>query len=216
MSTSLDRNKFVIGIDIDDTIAQYTNDLLRALSRHKNVPLESLKRPDSYSMFGHDWPGINSHQDFLDFHNMLVREENFFSKATPQPYAPEAIESLREQGAMIRIITTRFCSDDAQDKSLVMMETAKFLLNNKFVYDEFVISSNKDDILCDVYVDDSPSNVKKFLAAGREIIVPNTTGYTEDTAAEFNVPLMESWVQGEEMLSRRLHAHKASLAKVSA
>lgn len=209
MANTFHGDPFIIGIDIDDTLTPYTERFIDIHARRHGIEAASMLRPTSYDMGGNNWPNIASTLDYLGFHNDYVRTEGLFSGAKTFEYADEALRNLRAAGAYIKIITTRFCSPEFEDKSIVIGETAKFLINNGLEYDEFMISSTKDHIKAHVYVDDSPSNVKKFVNAGSKIIVPNTTGYTEATAREFGVPLMQDWRQGEAMLMEMMEAHYA-------
>lgn len=156
MAQGLTGNPFVVGIDIDDTLTSYTENLARIHGAEYGVDPMELKRPDNYTKWGLDWPGIETEADFFEHHNRYVRDHDMFSSAQAFPHAREAIRNLRAKGAYIKIITTRFCSPEFWDKDLVIMETAMFLRNNKLEYDEFMVSSTKDQIHADVYVDDSP------------------------------------------------------------
>lgn len=203
MANTFHGSPFIVGIDIDDTMVPYTEEFLERHSRKTGVSKDSMRRPTSYDMGGNGWPGITSTEEYLSFHNEYVRE-GMFSNAKVFDYVPEALQNLREAGAYIKIITTRFCSPAELDKSIVIQETGKFLFNNSLAYDEFMISSTKHQIEANVYVDDSPSNLKRFRDHGKMAIVPNTTGYTEAAAAEFNFPLMQDWRQGESMIMQMM------------
>lgn len=208
MANTFHGDPFIIGVDIDDTLVPYTEEFLALLASELNVPNESLKRPTSYDMGGNGWPGINSTADYLVYHNEFVRR-GMFANAKAFDYAAEALSNLREAGAYIKIITTRFCSPDEVDKAIVIGETAKFLVNNAISYDEFSISSTKHQIEAHVYVDDSPSNLKRFRDRGLNALVPNTTGYTEAAAAQFNYPLMQDWRHGEALIMEMMKEHYA-------
>lgn len=193
-------DKFILGVDIDDTLTSYTERFLSIHANRYGVDPASLQRPTSYAMDCWGWPGIESAQDYLNHHNDYVRNEKLFAKSPAFPYAAQAIRNLREAGAYVKIITTRFCSPEFPDKDLVIKETAKFFGFNRFEYDEFMVSSTKDHIYADVYIDDSPKNVEKFTKMGRQVIVPNTTGYTEATAEKFGVHLGNGWEHIEQLV----------------
>lgn len=199
--------KYVLGIDIDDTLTGYTKEFVRRLSVLTGVPTEDLQLPTSYDMTVNGCPGIVSVQDYLDIHNQFVRE-GMFAEAIAFPGAADALSNLRDAGAYVKIITTRFCSPKSDDMALVVGETGKFLLNNGIEYDEFMVSSTKQDIFAHLNVDDSPSNIAKFRKMGRDAIVPNTTGYTEQAARENNFPLMSDWAEGEKMILEKMDEFK--------
>lgn len=205
MAQGLNGQQFVIGIDIDDTLTSYTERLVAIHSAEYGVDPSTLKRPEAYVKWGLGWPGIEGEADYFAHHNRYVREKSMFSGAQVYENAREAISNLRSAGAYVKIITTRFCSPAFDEKAHVVAETARFLLNNGVEYDEFMVSNTKDQIHADVYVDDSPSNVEKFVKAGAKVIVPDTTLYTRPLAQQFNVPLGRNWYHIEEMLMNMLH-----------
>lgn len=192
-------NRFTIACDIDDTLTPYTQTFLKHHAQEMGVSYESLKHPTSYDMGGNGWPGITDTASYLEYHNEYVRR-GMFSNSLVLPHAVEALTAAREAGAYVKIVTTRFCSKNPVDMAHVIGETGKFLLNNEIPFDEFMISSTKDEIHADVYIDDSPSNIAKFRKAGNDAIVPNTTLYTAGVAAEYGYPLMQDWIQGKDML----------------
>lgn len=209
-------DKLIIGIDIDDTMAPYTQKFMEELAREKNVPVETLETPTSYDMWGYEGWGLDTFPDFIAVHNKFVRD-GFFSSCGLFPNVAEVIEDLQSKGAYIKIITKRFCSPDPMDKVHVISETAKFLGNNSVVFDEFMIADEKQDIFAHLYLDDSPNNIKKFVNAGREVIVPHSTLHTPETAKSFGVPLMSGggmggWATGHEMMLEMMDKFKVALS----
>lgn len=205
-------NPFIVGLDIDDTLSPYTQKFMERLAQENKIDVAQMRKPETYDMWGYGWDGIETFDQFIAKHNQFVRE-GFFSSMPVFDHVAETISELREAGAYVKIITTRFCSPDPKDKALVISETAQFLVNNDLEYDEFMISSTKDDIFADVYVDDSPNNIRKFVQAKRHAILPDTVLHTPKTAKQYNLPLMTGgWAKGKEMLLEMNEAHQMKSA----
>lgn len=161
----------ILGVDIDNTIAKYTDGLSQAIFRQlKSTDLAAHRiaypEPIDYSMS--NWPGFP--EAFFDLHTNAV-EDGLYRSLDMIEEASEYLWKLSEQGHYLRIITSRFVKHG--QNSIVVRDTGIWLDENNIPYRDIIFANQKTDIHCDVYIDDSPKNILELQADGKEVIIFN-------------------------------------------
>lgn len=158
-----------IGIDIDDTISD-TYETQFNVAQHYTINV--LKRDGKikelndltthfYNKYLHSW----TDEEEMEFFTKYYKE--CLEKIRPKMYAKEIIDTLKEEGHKIYLITARF--DWADTKAYDV--TKKWLEDNKINYDKLIINAQDKGKIAkenniDIFFDDSYENCKKLLEAG--------------------------------------------------
>jgi 5'(3')-deoxyribonucleotidase len=163
------KEKMIIGLDIDNTIAEYTSGLLEDIARQLNVDdMEAFHReyapPVDYSMS--NWPGFPD--AFYGFHVKAV-DRGLYARLKMIEGASDFLWKISDDGDHIRVITSRFVGH--QRNSKVVRDTGIWLDDSNIPYRDIMFTSSKTDVYADVYVDDSPDNIINLRALGREVII---------------------------------------------
>lgn len=159
----------IIGLDLDNTVYDYTGALRDAIAKQLGVTDHEAHRlayadPISYGM--DNWPGFPD--AFRDFHTQAV-EDRIYRDMPLYPEASEHLWKLSDEGHYIRIITSRFVKNGQNHR--VVTDTGISLDNNDIPYRDIMFTGLKVDIFADVYIDDSPKNIELLKAAGRQVII---------------------------------------------
>ncbi len=103
----------LIGIDIDDTLANTSETLLQyALEYDKKLRGKGILKNNGHNVYGRfDW-SKNEYSQFYSKYNKLA-----FENAKVFPHAKEVIENLRQQGYEFAIISSR-----SKDKRILTYE----------------------------------------------------------------------------------------------
>lgn len=159
----------IIGLDLDNTVFDYTGGLRDAIAKQLGVTdMEAhylaYSDPTSYGM--NNWPDFP--EAFHDFHTKAV-DEGLYQILEIYPRASELLWKLSDAGHHIRIITSRFVKNGQNHR--VVTDTGISLDNNDIPYRDIMFTGLKVDIFADVYIDDSPKNIELLKAAGRQVII---------------------------------------------
>ncbi|PWG65622.1 5' nucleotidase, NT5C type [Bifidobacterium callitrichidarum] len=165
-------NQPVVCIDIDNTIADYTDALrmfIRQCGRDANdYPCPNPIAYDFSKTAG--WPFTGDLKSFLWWHKRAVGDGLYYNE---QPYegAVEAIQTLHETGWRIIISTSR--KDDTRGT------TARWLKANNIPYDGLHFG-DKTDIRFNVLIDDKPDVLETVFNTYDALILHPNHEYCKD------------------------------------
>lgn len=169
MSTT-NTNPFIIAVDLDNTSVHYSHGLANAVGKSlgfgdaKIAELFPSTGPSTYDFA--DWPYLG--EDFKKYHTQAV-DNGLYRYLVPHEGASEKLWKMNNEGDYIRIITSRFVMHGQNQQ--VTEDTAYNLDLNNFPYRDLMFTARKTDIYADVYIDDAPSNIEKFIEAERPYII---------------------------------------------
>jgi len=161
----------VIGIDIDDTIAN-TNDYLvnEALQFDKEcVKGRGFKNKNAYSyMEMFYWSVLD-----VDYFLKKMRKMNYYALLDPIKDAVFYVNKLYDEGNTIILITKR------ENSMKVKMSTKKWLKKNNFKYHQLILKGDKKGEICkrfgiDVFIDNDEINVYDALEYGVSCVLKGT------------------------------------------
>lgn len=175
-----------IGIDIDDTIAETNQSIVReALKYDKNsVKGRGFKNKDAYSLMEmFYWTVLD-----LDGFMQLVRAGKFFTTLDPVEGAVENVNKLYQDGHEILFITRR------QNNFKTKMKTKKWLKDKGFKYHKLLLGSDEKDEICSDYgieffIDNDIKNIVEVSALG----IPCVLKGTNFNKGEEEYKRIESW-----------------------
>ena len=164
--------QLTIAVDLDNTSAEYTDGLRTKVGKRLGIAPEEFQSAfplvTDYAMWENNWFGMDTKEKYFLLHSQAV-EDGLFEDLVPYDGVSETLWKFHGQGHFIRIVTARFLKPG--DRFTVMETTSKFLDAHNIPVDDIAFTARKVDVMADVYIDDSPSNIKNLTAAGRTVII---------------------------------------------
>lgn len=164
--------QLTIAVDLDNTSAEYTHGLRTKIGAILGIaPVDfhtAFPVVTDYAMWNNGWAEMDTKEKFYDLHSQAV-EDGLFEDLVPYTGVSEILWKFHAQGHFIRIVTARFLKPG--DRYTVMETTSKFLDAHDIPVDDIAFTARKVEVMADVYIDDSPSNIKNLTAAGRTVII---------------------------------------------
>jgi 5'(3')-deoxyribonucleotidase len=158
----------IIGVDLDGVTGKYVEVLRTFVSNQLGIPeadrMTMFPEPIDYNFT--NWPHVS--EDFVKYHSEAVAM-GLYKDMDVMEGASETLWRLNGEGDHLRVITSRFVKHGQNYK--VVANTAEWLDKNDIPYRDIMFVRDKVDVFADVYIDDSPSNILNFDAAGRTVII---------------------------------------------
>jgi len=186
---------FVLGVDLDGVVADFAGGLKPIAAEWLGVPEHKLTSEISYG-FG-EW-GLEAAGGYDALHRFAVKERELFARLPPVAGAPAALRRLTTKPDIrIRIITHRLYIRWFHKEAI--RQTTDWLEQHGIPYWDLCFMRDKAAVGADLYLEDSPDNIRSLRAGGHEtIVVRNSTN--RDLAG----PGAESWEEVESMVLERL------------
>lgn len=186
----------VLGVDVDNVLADYTGGLRRIVAEERGILPTALPDPTGWSHY-EEW-GFTG-DEFNEWHRRAVVEHRMFRDLDVMPGAAEVLRHLSEKGVRIRIITHRLYLSGTHQ--IAASDTVEWLDKNDIPYWDLCMIAKKGDVGCDLYVDDAPHNIQALRDIGRKVIV-----YDWPYNRELEGPRARSWEDVEELANPMLLA----------
>lgn len=161
------QRRFTLGVDIDQTLADYTDGLRTFLMREMNLPREAFPEPTDYAFWDCGWP-LKDQDHFMAMHSKAVRM-GMLRSLWPLPGAAEAMHRLHKADIELVPVTHRLIVSG--DYVPTLIDSAMWFDTHQIPFDGFVVYGDKHRISFDAFVDDSPSKVEAIRAGGVECFV---------------------------------------------
>jgi 5'-nucleotidase len=189
---------FVLGLDLDGVCADYTDGFRRFVAGARGVPAATLPDPVDWDWSRCGW-GIATREEYLDLHVRAVAE-GLFRELEPLPGVSAALWRLSDAGARIRVITHRLLVSGSHAASAA--DTVAWLERHRIPYRDLCFMADKPQVGADLYLDDSPSNIAAFTAAGLPFLVFDQP-YNRHLAG----PRVRDWAEAADAVLQRVAAH---------
>lgn len=163
-----------IGIDIDDTLTDVKNELIKAgenYARSLGKDIKVDKNFEDKNNNGNKWQEMfQFNYDELKYFLKDI-QESITNKAKPRENVVEVINKLKNDGNEIIIITAR----DSEFHDNPYKYSKDWLDKNNIYYDKLVVNARNKEDACieekiDLFIDDSESNCLKVNKAGIKTI----------------------------------------------
>lgn len=180
--------KFVLGVDLDGVVADFYTGLRPIAAEWLGVDAASLPLQVTWNLSEWGVPEAPGGYDAL--HRFAVTQRNLFRELKPIPGAPAALRRLSKAHVRIRIITHRLCIEYSHQQAV--RQTVEWLDHYDVPYWDLCFMRDKAAVGADLYVEDSPTNVKTLRDDGHPAIV-----FTNSTNLELGPPRADNWSEVE-------------------
>jgi 5'(3')-deoxyribonucleotidase len=189
------KDRFVLGVDLDGVVADFYGGFRSIVAEWFGVAEDSLTSAPAYGL--REW-GITSEQQYEQIHRFAVTQRNLFGRLSPMPGAPASLRRLSDRNIRIRVITHRlyikYFHEDA------VRQTIAWLEHHGIPYWDLCFMKDKSAVGADLYIEDSPDNVKRLRQDNHPTIV-----FTNSMNLGLEPPRADSWQQLERLV---IEAHE--------
>jgi len=186
----MNESSFILGVDLDGVVGDFYGAMRKIAAEWLDKPLESLTTEVT---FGLDEWGLAEFGGYERLHRFAVSQRNLFKDMEPIKDAPAILRKLSGKGIRMRIITHRLFLKYFHKATIT--QTVDWLDSWDIPYWDLCFMADKGAVGAHVYIDDSPSNIKRLRAQGCHTIV-----FSNSTNREFAGPRAENWQEVERLV----------------
>ena len=189
--------RFVLGLDLDGTCADFYGRMREIASEWTEQPLESLPEQPVWGLG--NW-GIGK-KNYTRFHRFAVTQRGLFETMKPMPHAPRAIRRLGTEGVRIRIITHRLFIRYFHE--VAVQQTVRWLDHWAVPYWDLCFMSDKGEVGAALYVEDSPENIEDLRGRTKEVLIlsnPTNVHLPDEPGGRAH-----GWGEAEDMIRERYY-----------
>ena len=190
----MDESRFIFGVDLDGVCADLYGKMREIAAEWLGRPLESLPAEVSYGLA--EW-GLEEYGGYEKLHRFAVTQRNLFKELKPLPDAPQVLRKLSTRGVRIRIITHRLYIHWFHKEAI--RQTTEWLERHGVPYWDLCFMRDKAAVGADLYLEDSPDNIRALRATGHETIV-----VVNSTNRELPPPRATDWDGIERLVRERV------------
>jgi 5'(3')-deoxyribonucleotidase len=163
--------QFVLGVDLDGVVADFHAGLKPVAAEWLGVPVDTLTDEVRYGF--PEWE-LDRSGGYDALHRFAVKERGLFAALSPIRGAPAALRRLSTRGVRIRIVTHRLYIPWFHREAIE--QTTAWLEHHGVPYWDLCFMRDKAAVGADLYLEDSPDNIRALRATGHEtIVVVNST-----------------------------------------
>ena len=185
----MDESSFILGVDLDGVVGDFYGAMRKIAAAWLDKPLESLT---TEVCFGLDEWGLAEYGGYDRLHRFAVTQRNLFRDMVPIKDAPSILRKLSNR-LRIRIITHRLFLKYSHKTTIT--QTVDWLDSWDIPYWDLCFMADKGAVGAHVYIDDSPSNVKRLRNQGCNTIV-----FSNSTNRELPGPRANNWHEVERLV----------------
>lgn len=186
-----ERSHFVLGVDLDGVVADFYRGIRPIAAEWLGVPVDSLTPTPGYGL--DEW-NLSSMGDYEDLHRFAVTQRDLFRNLDPMPGAGPALRRLSQRGLRIRIITHRLYIKHFHVQAVE--QTVAWLEHHGVPYWDLCFMKDKAAVGADLYIEDSPPNVRALRADGHSTIV-----FRNSTNVDLEGPGAATWGEVEVLVA---------------
>ena len=196
--------QFVLGVDLDGVVADFYGGMRSIAAEWLGVPMDSLTPTPSYGLDEWNLAGTGTYDDL---HRFAVTQRNLFRDLPAIPGAARVLRRLSRKMVRIRIITHRLFIKYAHE--MAVQQTVAWLEHHGIPYWDLCFMKDKAAVGADLYVEDSPTNVKALRTDGHPTIV-----FSYPTASPLPAPRARSWTEVERLVGAAVNDWSKHSARV--
>lgn len=185
---------FVFGVDLDGVVADFIRGLRPVAAEWLGIAEAELPEEVSYGF--PEWK-LDRYGGYEALHRFAVKERDLFQRLPPIPGAPAALRRLSARDVRIRIITHRLYIKWFHQEAV--QQTVGWLEYHGIPYWDLCFMRDKAAVGADLYVEDSPENIRALRASGHEVLVLRNS-----TNREVPGPGAADWNEVERFVEARI------------
>ena len=186
--------RFVLAVDLDGVCADFYRGLRPIAAEWLGVAIETL--PEEVTWDLPEWGVDKAPGGYEALHRFAVTQRQLFLNLPPMPGAPQALRRLSAEKVRIRVLTHRFFIKYFHQ--VAAQQTIEWLDKHDIPYWDLCFMQDKAAVGADLYIDDSPDNVRKLREQGLETIV-----FSQPTNTEIGPPRANDWQEAAAMVLER-------------
>jgi 5'(3')-deoxyribonucleotidase len=190
----------ILGVDLDGVCADFYTRMREIAAEWFERPIEELTQDVSWGL--PEW-GIKSDDEYNSLHRFAVTERDLFKTSPMIPGARRYLRLLSNEGARIRIITSRL--QIRYFHNLAVTQTTDWLDHHGIPYWDLCFMRGKEQIGAHIYVDDTPDNLRTLRDKELYAIC-----FANSTNGMIGPPRANSW----EDVYRFVHARWEELSRL--
>lgn len=187
--------KFVLGVDLDGVVADFYGGLRHVAADWLEVPIKTLPMNVTYGL--PEWKLALAPGGYEALHKFAVTQRQLFLNLKPIPGAAIALRTLSARDVRIRIITHRLFIKYFHETAV--RQTVEWLDKYDVPYWDLCFMKDKAAVGADLYVEDSPENVRALRKDKHPTIV-----FTNSTNLKVAPPRANDWNGATTMILREL------------
>src|SRR5215470_9158706 len=180
---STDRRKVVLGVDLDGVCADFYPRMREIAAEWFERPLQELTKDVTYGL--PEW-GIAGPDQYQSLHRFAVSERDLFVTVGMIPGARRVLRTLSDEGYHLRIITHRLFIHYFHAEAV--QQTIQWLDHQGIPYHDLCFMKDKEQVGADIYIEDSPDNIRSLRAQGLYTIC-----FANSTNRDVGEPRAQSW-----------------------
>jgi 5'(3')-deoxyribonucleotidase len=149
----------VLGVDLDGVCADFYARMREIAAEWFERRLKDLPREVSFGL--KEW-GISNKEQYQSLHRFAVTQRELFKTVPMIAGSRKYLRMLSNEGARIRIVTHRLFIPYFHNPAVA--QTIDWLDKNGIPYWDLCFMKDKEQVGADIYVDDSPHNIKRLRA----------------------------------------------------
>lgn len=181
----------MLGIDLDGVCADFYARMREIAAEWSEVDIASLTTEVTYGL--PEWGFTKEQYDSL--HRFAVTQRELFRTVPMIPGARRVLRRLSNEGYRIRIITHRLFIFYFHE--LAVRQTTAWLDHHGIPYFDLCFMKDKDQVGADIYVEDSPENLKRLRDAGHTAIC-----FANSTNRHIGDPRANTWDEVYDIIKR--------------
>lgn len=196
-SVSEQGEQFVLGLDLDGCVADFYGRMRQIAAEWTGRPEPELSTNVRYGL--PEWGLVDGEYERL--HRFAVTQRALFTSMPPISGAPQSIRRLGSEGIRIRVITHRLFIRHFHQTAVG--QTVQWLDAHAVPYWDLCLMRDKELVDASVYVEDSPHNIERLRAAGKDVIIFDNS--TNVHVADQPGGRARSWIEAEAMIRARYY-----------
>ncbi len=193
-------SQFVLGVDLDGVCADFYAGIRDIAAEWLEVDVTSLSPDVSWGL--EEWGVTEAPGGYEDLHRFAVTQRDLFRRLQPIRGCRPALRRLSKAGVRIRIITHRLVIRYFHHQAI--QQTVEWLDYHSIPYWDICFMRDKGAVGADLYLEDSPDNIRALRERGCEVIA-----FGNSTNRHCPPPRLCSWeAVYEEVLRRYEHWHR--------
>jgi 5'(3')-deoxyribonucleotidase len=184
------QRQFVLGVDLDGVVADFYGGIRPIAAEWLGVAMASLTPTPGYGL--KEWR-LDSMGTYEDLDRFAVTHRNLFRNLEPVPGAAAGLRRLSQAGVRIRIITHRLYLKYFHEEAV--QQTVAWLEHHGIPYWDLCFMKDKGAVGADLYIEDSPDNVRALRAGEHPTIV-----FENSTNVELEEPRARTWDEVERLV----------------